>query len=54
VIDLSHWFITQKKHKKNVANKQQQGVCGLAICIKNYLKAKKRIMKTQIFHHAKI
>jgi hypothetical protein len=28
--------------------------CGLAIYIKKYLKAKKRIMKTQIFHHAKI
>ncbi len=30
-----------KKHKKG-ANKEQQGVCGLAICIKNYLKAKKK------------
>jgi hypothetical protein len=28
--------------------------CGLAIYIKKYLKAKKKIMKTQIFHHAKI
>jgi hypothetical protein len=28
--------------------------CGLAICIKKYLKAKERIMETQIFHHAKI
>jgi hypothetical protein len=27
---------------------------GLAICIKKYLKAKRRIMETQIFHHAKI
>jgi hypothetical protein len=26
--------------------------CGLAVYIKKYLKAKKRIMKTQIFHHA--
>jgi hypothetical protein len=37
----------------------QQGVCqshrGLAIYIKKYLKAKRRIMEvTQIFHHAKI
>jgi hypothetical protein len=28
--------------------------CGLAIYIKKYLKAKRRIMGTQIFHHAKI
>jgi hypothetical protein len=28
--------------------------CGLAICIKKYLMAKKRVMETQIFHHAKI
>jgi hypothetical protein len=27
--------------------------CGLAIYIKKYLKAKKKIMKIQIFHHAK-
>jgi hypothetical protein len=35
----------------------QQGVChccGLAIYIKKYLKAKRRIMETQIFRHAKI
>jgi len=38
-------------------NKQRGGVshCGLAIYIKKCLKAKKRrIMKIQIFHHAKI
>jgi hypothetical protein len=28
--------------------------CGLAIYIKKYLKGKRRIMETQIFHHAKI
>jgi hypothetical protein len=28
--------------------------CGLAIDIKKYIKAKRRIMETQIFHHAKI
>jgi hypothetical protein len=28
--------------------------CGLAICTKKYPKAKRRIMETQIFHHAKI
>jgi hypothetical protein len=28
--------------------------CGLAILIKKYLKAKRIIMGTQIFHHAKI
>jgi hypothetical protein len=28
--------------------------CGLAIHIKKYLKGKRRIMETQIFHHAKI
>jgi hypothetical protein len=28
--------------------------CGLAIYIKKYLKAKRRIMKTQIFHNARI
>jgi hypothetical protein len=27
--------------------------CGFAIYIKKYLKAKRRIMETQIFHHAK-
>jgi len=27
--------------------------CGLAIYIKKYLKAKRRIMETQIFHHSK-
>jgi hypothetical protein len=27
--------------------------CGLAIYTKKYLKAKRRIMETQIFHHAK-
>ncbi len=34
----------------------QRGVahCGLAIYIEKYLKEKERIMKTQIFHHAKI
>jgi hypothetical protein len=36
--------------------KQTRGVshCGLAIYIKSYVKAKRRIMETQIFHHAKI
>jgi hypothetical protein len=36
--------------------KETRGVshCGLAINIKNYLKGKRRIMKNQIFHHAKI
>jgi hypothetical protein len=28
--------------------------CGLAIYIKTYLKAKRRIMETQIFHNSKI
>jgi hypothetical protein len=28
--------------------------CGLAIYIKKYLKGKRRIMETQIFHHAKL
>jgi hypothetical protein len=28
--------------------------CGLAIYIKKYFKGKRRIMETQIFHHAKI
>jgi hypothetical protein len=28
--------------------------CGLALYIKKYLKAKERMMKTKIFHHAKI
>jgi hypothetical protein len=28
--------------------------CGLAIQIKKYLKSKRRIMETQMFHHAKI
>jgi hypothetical protein len=28
--------------------------CGLAIYIKKYLNAKRRIMETHIFHHAKI
>jgi hypothetical protein len=35
---------------------QTRGVshCSLAIYIKKYLKAKQRIMETQILHHAKI
>jgi len=35
---------------------KQGGVshCGLAIYIKKYLKAKRRITEIQIFHHAKI
>jgi hypothetical protein len=28
--------------------------CGLAIYIKKYIKAKEKVMKIQIFHHAKI
>jgi hypothetical protein len=28
--------------------------CCLAICIPEYLEAKRRIMETQIFHHAKV
>jgi len=28
--------------------------CGLAIQVKKYLKGKRRIMETQMFHHAKI
>jgi hypothetical protein len=46
IMDKSHRYI-----------KQEVGVshCGLAIYIKKYLKAKRRrIMETQIFHHANI
>jgi len=38
-------------------NQNKQGVCHnvhLPFTFKKYLKSKRRIMKTQIFHHAKI
>jgi hypothetical protein len=43
------WWSKSDKHLKT------RGVshCGLASYIKTYLNAKKRIMETQIFHHAK-
>ncbi len=43
------WWSKRDKHIKT------RGVshCGLATYIKKYLNAKKRIMETQIFHHAK-
>jgi hypothetical protein len=38
-----------------VKNIQKQQECGLAICIKKYLKAKEDLLwKCKIFHHAKI
>jgi hypothetical protein len=48
-----------QKHKNTQAPKvNKQGVChvvALPFTLKRYLKAKRRIMKTQIiFHHAKI
>jgi putative sterol carrier protein len=44
-------FMTKKKK-----DKKKRGVshCGLAIYIEKYLKAKEKIMETQIFHYAKI
>ncbi len=40
----------------NMNHTKTRGVshCGLAICIKKVPKGKRRIMETQIFHHAKI
>jgi hypothetical protein len=41
---------------KSGENERSVSHCGLAIYMKKYLKAKgkRRIMETQIFHHAKI
>jgi hypothetical protein len=49
-------FISKLGCQNIVGFLKKKGVCGLvAIYIKKYLKAKKRrIMETQIFHHAKI
>jgi hypothetical protein len=46
----------KKKEKKEKKGKKTRGLsqCGLAIYMKKYLKAKERIMETQIFHDAKI
>jgi hypothetical protein len=41
---------TKQTNKQGVCHKG----CGLAIYIKKDFKAKRRIMETQIFHHAKI
>jgi hypothetical protein len=35
-------------------NKGRVTLCGLVIYIKKYLKCERRVIKTQIFHHAKI
>jgi len=52
VIDLSHWFITQKNTKKE-QTKNNKGCVALPFALKTILRPKKRIMETQIFHHAK-
>jgi hypothetical protein len=54
-LDLLHNYQTDT-HDPTKIEKKQGGVShyGLAIYIKKYLKAKRRIMKTQIFHHTRI
>jgi len=54
-------FIPKGKKKKKKKKKTHQTTktrdvsqCGLAIYIKKALKGKRRIMESQIFHHAKI
>jgi hypothetical protein len=49
---LRNWIICSKKYIK-----EKKEVChtvALPFYIKKYLKGKRRIMKIQIFHHAKI
>jgi hypothetical protein len=62
-MSLTQWFKVEKFFYPRIQHRcvslwaePTKGVsyCGLAIYIKKYLKAKKRIMKTQIFHHTKI
>jgi hypothetical protein len=50
------WFFALTLTGDEYTRVKQGGVshCGLAIYIKKYLKGKRRIIKTQIFHHAKI
>jgi hypothetical protein len=48
MIGIQQWYITTTMITRGASH------CSLAIYIKKYLKGKRRIMKTQIFHHAKI
>jgi hypothetical protein len=52
------WFIplVDDRQSAYITKIETRGVsnCGLAIYIKKYLKEKRRIMETQIFHHAKL
>jgi hypothetical protein len=49
MIGIQQWYITTTTMITRGVSR-----CSLAIYIKKYLKGKRRIMKTQIFHHAKI
>jgi hypothetical protein len=44
----------KKERKKERKLKKQRGVSHRGLSIKKDLNAKRRIMETQIFHHAKI
>jgi hypothetical protein len=46
--------MAQSCHILNPKKKWGMSHSGLAIYTKKYLKAKRKIMETQIFHHAKI
>jgi len=52
-LDAKYGCSNKKKIEKRALTR---GVshCGLAISIKKHLKAKRRFMEIQIFHHAKI
>jgi Na+-translocating ferredoxin:NAD+ oxidoreductase RnfC subunit len=55
-LDMSSFMEVSPEPSEILKKIKQRGVshCGLAIYIETYLKCKRRIMKTQIFHHAKI
>ncbi len=51
---IDHSSLALKRNQRNQTKTRGVSHCGLAFYINKYLKAKRRIMKTQIFHHAKI
>jgi hypothetical protein len=44
----------QQKIRKRALTRGVSSHCGLAISIEKYVKAKRRFMEIQIFHHANI
>jgi hypothetical protein len=57
VLCKSNLSLEREEKKKRPTKQPKQGMChnvALPFTSKKYLKAKRRIMETQIFHHAKI